>query len=114
MEDGRVMTTLYVAGPMTGLPEFNYPAFNAAARMLCGFGYRTLNPVDAEKANPTPGTPQHWTWYMRHALRMVLAADALALLPGWENSKGATLEVHVARALGMEAEPLEYWVERAA
>lgn len=108
------MTTLYVAGPMTGLPEFNYPAFDAATRMLCGFGYRVLNPTDAEKANPTPGTPQAWDWYMRHALRMVLACEGIALLPGWENSRGAALEVHVARALGMKAEPLEYWVERAA
>lgn len=107
-------TTLYVAGPMTGIAGFNYPAFDAAARMLAGFGYTTLNPVEAEDHNPTPGTPQHWTWYMRHALRMVLSADAIALLPGWENSKGAALEVQVAQALGMETLPLEAWVERAA
>lgn len=107
------MTTLYVAGPMTGIPDFNYPAFNAAAAMLAGFGYTVLNPVDAEQHNDT-GAPQAWDWYMRHALRMVLDADAIALLPGWENSKGASVEVHVARALGMQAEPLEVWVERAA
>lgn len=105
---------LYVAGPMTGLPEFNYPAFNAAATMLRGLGYDVLNPVDAEQHNPTPGTPQTWDWYMRHALRMVLDADALALLPGWEKSRGARVEVELAYALGMEAKPLEHWVERAA
>jgi nucleoside 2-deoxyribosyltransferase len=105
---------LYVAGPMTGLPEFNYPAFNAAARMLAGFGYDVLNPVDAEQHNPTPGTPQAWDWYMRHALRMVLQADGIALLTGWENSRGAAVEVFVAHALGIDALPLEDWVERAA
>lgn len=108
-----MQTTLYVAGPMTGLPQFNYPAFNAAAKMLRGFGYRTLNPVDAEALNPTPGTPQPWDWYMRHALRMVLNADALALLPGWEQSRGASLEVLVARSLEMATHPLEHWVEVA-
>lgn len=108
------MTTLYVAGPMTGIEDFNYPAFNAAAKMLAGFGYDVLNPVDAEDKNPTPGQPQDWDWYMRHALRMVLDADGLALLPGWEKSKGATLEVQVAQSLLMDTQPLEYWVERAA
>jgi hypothetical protein len=108
------MSVLYVAGPMTGYPDFNYPAFNAAARMLAGFGYSILNPVDAEEKNPTPGKPQEWDWYMRHALRMVLDADGIALLPGWEDSRGAKLEVAVAQALGMDALPLEDWVERAA
>ena len=108
------MTTLYVAGPMTGLPEFNYPAFNAAAKMLRGFGYVVLNPVDAEDHNPTPGTPQEWDWYMRHALRMVLDAEGLALLPGWENSRGARLEVQVAQSLGQPCRALEEWVEAAA
>jgi WhiB family redox-sensing transcriptional regulator len=50
---------LCVAGPMTGLPEFNYPAFNAAARMLTGFGYDVLNPVDAEEFFPNAGEPHH-------------------------------------------------------
>lgn len=99
---------------MSGLPEFNYPAFNAAAAMLRGLGYDVLNPVDAEQHNPTPGVPQAWDWYMRHALRMVLNADAIALLPGWENSRGATVEVYIANALGMETQLLEHWVERAA
>ena len=108
------MTTLYVAGPMTGLPEFNYPAFNAAEKMLRGLGYHVLNPVDAEEHNPTPGKPQAWDWYMRHALRMVLNAEGLALLPGWENSRGARLEVQVAESLGLRCEPLEHWVEAAA
>lgn len=106
--------TLYIAGPMSGLPEHNYPAFNAAAQMLRGFGYGVLNPVHSERHNPTPGTPQPWDWYMRHALRMICDADALALLPGWQRSRGATFEVHVAHVLGMEAHPLETWVERAS
>lgn len=99
------MTTLYVAGPMTGYPDFNYPEFRRVGAVLAERGYTVLNPVDAEEHNPTPGTPQPWDWYMRHALRMVLEADALALLPGWAASRGASLEVQVARALGLAAEP---------
>ena len=108
-------TILYVAGPMTGLPEFNYPAFNAAASQLRELGYEVLNPADIDVLyNPDPTQPQEWDWYMRHALRMVLNSDALALLPGWENSRGAQLEVKVGKALGMECLPIELWVERAA
>ena len=99
---------LYVAGPMSGLPDFNYPAFNAAERVLRVRGYAVLNPVKAEEHNDT-GKPQTWDWYMRHALRMVLDSEGLALLPGWENSRGATLEVQVAKALGLPCKPLSEW-----
>lgn len=104
------MTTIYVAGPMTGYPEFNYPAFRAAGEQLRAAGFQVLNPVDAEEHNPTPGTAQAWDWYMRHALRMVLEADGIALLPGWEASKGAALEVHVATALKLDVRELAGWL----
>ena len=104
------MTTIYVAGPMSGLPEFNYPAFNAAADALRGRGHSVLNPVDVEERNPTPGVPQDWDWYMRHALRMVLDSDAVALLPGWEKSRGATLEHQVATALRLDVRPIDEWL----
>jgi len=106
--------TLYVAGPMTGIPEFNYPAFDAAERSLASCGYLVLNPTHAEKHNPTPGTPQAWGWYMRHCIRMVLAADGMALLPGWENSRGATLERTIATALDLDVRMLDAWLEAEA
>ena len=101
--------SVYVAGPMTGIPEFNYPAFNSAALMLAGRGYEVLNPVTAESENDT-GAPQTWEWYMRRALRMVSEADGIALLDGWEASRGATLEVHVGRALGLTVKSLAEWI----
>lgn len=101
---------IYIAGPMTGLPEFNYPAFRAAEVELKGRGHGTLNPVDAEKYNRT-GAPQTWDWYMRHALGMVIRADALCLLPGWHNSKGAQVEVTVAEALSLDIRPYDEWLK---
>ncbi|MET0887683.1 MAG: DUF4406 domain-containing protein [Mycetocola sp.] len=103
-------TIVYVAGPMTGLPDYNYPAFNEAAAQLTAAGYSTLNPVDSEKHNPS-GVKQTWDWYMRHALRMVTNADGIALLPGWAQSEGASLEVQVARRLGLDVRPLKDWLE---
>ena len=106
------MDTLYVAGPMTGLPEFNYPAFNAAEQRLRAAGYAVLNPVETEQHNFT-GKPQAWDWYMRHALRMVLDADGIALLPDWEKSRGASLEVNVATALEIPCHMVEDWISTA-
>ena len=34
---------VYVAGPMTGLPEFNYPAFFAAEEYLRSHGAKVMN-----------------------------------------------------------------------
>lgn len=100
---------VYIAGPMTGLPEFNYPAFNAAEGRLLVAGHYVLNPVRSEGHNTT-GRPQTWDWYMRHALRMVTEADGVALLPGWSRSKGARLERQVADSLGLDVRMLDRWL----
>lgn len=101
---------VYIAGPMSGLPEFNYPAFNTAEGQLLVAGFTPLNPARSEAHNTT-GKPQSWDWYMRHALRMVTDADGIALLPGWENSRGATLENHVGSALGLDIRPINEWIK---
>lgn len=99
---------VYIAGPMSGLPELNYPAFDAAEGRLAVAGHYVLNPTRSEEHNTT-GAPMPWDWYMRHSLRMVADADGIALLPGWESSKGAQLEHHVASKLGLDIRPLEGW-----
>lgn len=101
---------LYIAGPMSGLPEFNYPAFRKAEADLNQRGHLTLNPVAIEMWNDT-GKPQAWEWYMRHALRMVTSSTGMCLLPGWQQSKGANLEVVVAEALGLDIRPLDEWLK---
>lgn len=100
---------IYIAGPMTGIEDFNYPAFNAAAQMLTSRGHEPLNPVDSEKHNDTD-THQTWDWYLRHAIAMVTTADGVALLPGWEKSRGANLEWIVADALGLDIRTLAAWL----
>lgn len=88
------MKRIYLAGPMTGLPEFNYPAFHAEAARLRALGYQVENPAE----NP----PQDdWEDYMKQAIPQLLTCDLMALLPGWEKSKGAMLEHHIACHLGI-------------
>ena len=95
------MTTLYLAGPISGLPNFNYDAFAAAAAELRAAGYTVLNP--AENNDGDPHHPEGRPWYLRKAIKQLLKADAVALLPGWEKSAGAKMEVAIANELGVPA-----------
>jgi hypothetical protein len=88
---------VYIAGPMTGLPDFNYPAFHAAAAEWRAAGWTVLNP--AENMGGDQGRP--YTDYIRRDMMDLLVSDALALLPGWEKSKGASLEQHIATVLDL-------------
>lgn len=89
------MTRIYLSGPMTGLPDFNYPAFNAEAARLRSLGYTVENPAE----NPDQS---NWGDYMKVALRQMLTCDVIAVLPGWAKSRGAWLEVSIAERVGME------------
>lgn len=109
----RERPILYVAGPMTGLPQFNYPAFEDARRALEHAGYFVLCPTDNDP-DPTTSADRTWEWYLRRALRQVLDADGVAVLPDAICSKGACLEIHVARSLGMPVRPVTAWLAEGA
>lgn len=104
---------IYIAGPMRGLPEFNFPAFDAATRVLAAQGHETFNPADRDRDSgfDVTGMTGHENladagFSLRDALHadtqyISLHADAVALLPGWEKSSGVAAEVALARALGL-------------
>ncbi len=91
------MARVYISGPMTGLPLLNKPAFTAAARELREAGYEVVNPAELDL-----GEGASWEAYMRHDIRALCDCDILALLPGWMDSKGAHLEVHIAHRIGLK------------
>lgn len=88
---------VYVAGPMTGIPGHNFPAFNAAAAALRAAGWHVENPADH---GDVPGAS--WADYMHSDVCMLASCSAIHLLPGWSKSRGAVLEAHIAQALGMQ------------
>ncbi len=95
---------LYLAGPMRGLPAFNFPAFLAAAKRLRSYGHTVWNPAERDLADgfdPVHHEPESFLHYMQHDLPQVMRAEAVAVLPGWRNSKGARLEVMVATECGI-------------
>ncbi len=91
------MPKIYIAGPMTGRHEHNYPAFHAAAAKLRGDGYTVINP--AELHGNDFGKP--WDWYLRRDIAALVECDGIALLPDWASSRGASLEAHIANMLDM-------------
>lgn len=91
------MKRVYIAGPMTGLPGYNYAAFNAEAARLRQLGFAVENPAE----NPAPPCDT-WLAYMRLAIAQLVRCDAVALLPGWRDSRGARVEEGLARSLGLQ------------
>jgi uncharacterized protein DUF4406 len=91
------MKRVYISGPMRGIPDLNFPAFNTEAARLRALGFEVVNPVDI---NPDPSTPIHQC--LRNDLIGLMSCDMLALLEGWQRSEGAHLEMHVAHRVGIE------------
>lgn len=102
------MTRIYISGPMTGIPDLNAPAFHAAAAVLRDLGHDVINP-----AENIADDHHDWRDHMRCDLRLLLTCEAVAMLPGWERSRGARLERHAALELGMPCHSLEWHVVRA-
>ena len=92
---------IYLAGPMTGLPEFNYPTFALVAERLREMGHTVESPHE-------PGQVEGWGWsdYMRRGLAQMLTCDMVVLLPGWMLSRGARIEATIAHTLGMDVRDL--------
>lgn len=108
---------IYLAGAMRGIKEFNFPAFYAAAALLKDQGHEVFNPAarDNERHGKDIGAgnmtgdekiaqAEHG-FSLREALRddtqfICMEAEAIALLPGWEKSKGAKAELALSEALG--------------
>jgi hypothetical protein len=106
----------YVCGPMRGIAKFNFPTFDSVAEDLRRVGHQVSNPADHDRET-YPGITR-WDGFeagdiskcpqfdlaqaMRWDLEQVLKADAIVLLPGWEKSRGAAIEIVMAKAAGKD------------
>lgn len=110
------MKKIYIAGPMRGIKDFNFPAFFEAAEKFHAQGWEVFNPAEHDERKNGHGFAKSETGDLKDiptfSLREALAedldwicryADAIAMLPGWYRSKGATAELAAADAIGIEA-----------
>ena len=99
------MTRIYISGPMTGLPDLNFPAFHAAAAKLRASGYEVVNPAEI---NTDAG--MSWEQCMRSDIKALCDCDTVVMLPGWMDSRGANFEVDIAIRLGMSVRGIDYFI----
>lgn len=108
---------VYLSGPMRGYKDFNFPAFDATAAYLRAHGHEVFNPAEKDRELDPDGK----TWRSktgdikaaealgfdrRKAIKedidyIIDHADVIALMPGWEKSKGANAELWLARFLDL-------------
>jgi hypothetical protein len=91
-----------LSGPNTGVTNWNFPAFNAEAKRLRDLGYEVVNPAEI---NPDGTLP--WVQCLRMDIKALCDYHILALPPGWENSKSAHLELHIAHRLDLKVVMVE-------
>lgn len=103
---------VYIAGPMRGIKDFNFPAFDAARDKARELGWEPISPADLDRQSGVNETtepqfkPEQVRAFVERDSKALLSlhaeqGDAIALLPGWENSTGAVAEVFMAKWLGL-------------
>jgi hypothetical protein len=105
----------YIAGPMTGIPQFNIPAFDAAAFVLRRKGYECVSPAELDDpeiraismASPDGAIAtlethgQTWGDFLARDIKLLADGDItnILVLKGWQKSRGARLQTFVGHAL---------------
>lgn len=99
---------IYLAGPMSGMANYNIPAFERYAHQLRQLGHDVFSPHEN-------GLESQASWYahMRVDIAALTLCGRMALLPGWTDSKGARIEHDIACALNMQVRPVEHYLQQS-
>lgn len=101
---------VYLCGPMRGKTLLNFPAFEEAKQRLERSGWNVASPVEIDKALGLQGYSPKSAFendeFLRRAMKLDLTliehCEAIALLPGWEDSAGCTVELAYALFLSLD------------
>lgn len=117
---------IYVAGGMRGYQFYHHDAFDSAAKRLREFGYEVINPAEIDRRGGLDPyrLPCDHDWNtipagfdlnetIRRDIDAVLDVDGVAVLDGWNKSKGASAEAAVAAWRGIPVFPVETWISMA-
>ena len=103
---------IYLAGPITDLPNLNKEEFKKYEEKFLNLNFEVINPhnlftkeeidkIDKELEDGKINKDEHWAFFMKKCIPEMIKSDLIAMLPKWEKSKGANLEVYNARSLYM-------------
>lgn len=99
---------VYIAGPMRGYENDNHASFDEAERRWRQAGHTPISPAYLARALGKGGESGNYTTeadYIRQVMiidtTVICHCDAVAVLPGWHQSKGAIMEVALARSIGI-------------
>jgi hypothetical protein len=96
---------VYLAGPMRGLPGWNFTAFDNARKAWTAAGHTVLCPAAISRSLPWGQTDLNVREHLLHVIQVdlacIYAAEAIALLPGWQSSRGVAVELALAQFLGL-------------
>ncbi len=102
---------VYVAGPMSGIPRCNVPAFDRAAAALRKQGYDVISPAELDSPEERMAmladdagflSGDNWFFCLGRDIALLEDVDGIVLLPGWHKSKGAKLEAYTGLLTGLK------------
>ncbi len=87
---------VYLSGPVTGRDEHE-------TKHLFGLAEKAVRNLGLEPVNPLKlCTPDmQWSEAMKVCIHALLDCHMITMLPGWEESDGAQLEMKIAKQLGI-------------
>lgn len=96
----------YLAGPMRGYEQYNFPAFDRARDFLITKGWNPISPADLDRNEGITGfttdlPPDFIFNALRRDFMALCQCEAIVFLSGWEESEGANAEKFVAEHIGL-------------
>jgi hypothetical protein len=90
---------VYISGAISGLEKEVYTErFSIMEERLVHFGWKAINPVSMDALSGE----QDWETCMRRDICALMSCSHILPIPGWANSRGATIEVYLARDIGLK------------
>ena len=95
------MKKIYISGPMSGLPDFNFQKFEKAGKYLTK-KYPERIIINPHKIHRNNRKDLQYSYYMRNDIKALCDCDSIYMLENWNLSPGAKLEYAIATALKLE------------
>ena len=105
MEKSKI---IYLSGAITGCPNYKEVFERAEMFVSANMGHIAINP---ERLDELSNEPLTYDQYMAICYRLIDISDAVFMVSGWRNSRGANAELTYAKSLGKEVIYQDYFYQ---